>query len=1289
MRSAEGRRQHVQRLSPQSPAPSIELEDFRAYLTQLRSTENVTEVRLHSDIPPLPATPQTEDIEANEHSDQVEDSSQHHAPDQQNAATHVQGGTGSVDGGGQKLPAKQTVPIRQAIWCPWWLQPAVFAVFAGTFSCFIIALSIMIWYSDKHAGLLSGGFRFVVTIALTLLSVSWARVELQAKRYMPWISAFHTETPDAVDYNLDYMSMMLPTVLVKSLRQKHYLVFLVAVTSLLLKTQIVLAPGLFLVKTVQFLQPIDVKILDTFKIEPGTILENDNRAYYTAQSTQQLNGSFPLGAAKGAAYQRFNPRGKSNAPISAAVDTFFVDISCLKLGTYNFSEREDDPPNRRLYDFNFGFEGCDDVSFQVTYASMSPSTYLDEYAMSGFPLKSHQPCPGFSQPGYQFDYLALKREGVADSKPSDFSAVICSPRNWISKVEVIDDGISPVLGKVAHQAQSPIELDLWTPIKSSTPTSTLPNRHNESPIELRIQAWKDQHLEIAQVSTWTAFNMKLGTNLTPSSSTEALLECMVQLAEYSGPLAIHYGLRRANEVNAVGQKRRADRLVANFNIGITMVVVFALMTASISCVLIRYKGSTRVWQRDPATALGSMVTFCDYPELKYCACHLKKDDRNTRRGWSRAGFVPLALRTRVRIVFVVVVVGLMAILNLTLPRSKQLKGISTFDEHRHLTVSSFATIVALVVTLFASSYDTAIRSLHVLSILTQREATTFDRLDLSMIDAMGTHALFTSFRFQIWAVSLSQVVTFFCAFLTIASSTVFALEYVPKPLDLQLQQRSWFGDRPLGDNFQKYQENRQTLGSMLLQTTRGNITYPRNTFDDLAFPILSNISAVEFGNAKNIGAQIEMPSARLAANCTEMDADAFEIRHASSNNSESERATVSVDVIVPAVCPDGEPFNITKGFWIMYDHGSSATRLPFAKLLYSEENMFDARTYICCVNDTLIKMKELVFSPSITQTHLWGEWDRRENRFSFLRMWKCHYSCTRLIVTVNMILLGGEWAIDSKKPPRPDLSATAPWDQSISVPYFERNMEEKYFLSNLPIGCPFLIVREQNINDTAIDLTFRFLIEPHGPIPADAFGDPAMEQTILDELHHNRALISAQLANLKSRLGIDERSNLTTFPPESLDPVDAILIDCSNRRIVQNTVETYILTAILGVVAAANILALLSSLLRRWRPLTRGGIFDMNVKGLAPKDFQSISMTAALLESSNATEHIPIETQSLSREECDVVLSGLRFRLGWFRRESDQTRRFTIGVMGDANFTFLGNEENVADEGQDETESLR
>ncbi|KAJ3940064.1 uncharacterized protein N0V96_010065 [Colletotrichum fioriniae] len=88
----------------------------------------------------------------------------------------------------------------------------------------------------------------------------------------------------------------------------------------------------------------------------------------------------------------------------------------------------------------------------------------------------------------------------------------------------------------------------------------------------------------------------------------------------------------------------------------------------------------------------------------------------------------------------------------------------------------------------------------------------------------------------------------------------------------------------------------------------------------------------------------------------------------------------------------------------------------------------------------------------------------------------------------------------------------------------------------------------------------------------------------------------------------------------------------------------------------------------------------MNVKGLAPDGFNSIAAMTALLKDSNAMDHLPEGAEHMSKKELHEKLSGLRFRMGWFWRESTQTRHYTIGVLDDENFEFLGNKDEIARE---------
>ncbi|KAL2877590.1 hypothetical protein SGCOL_007116 [Colletotrichum sp. CLE4] len=72
--------------------------------------------------------------------------------------------------------------------------------------------------------------------------------------------------------------------------------------------------------------------------------------------------------------------------------------------------------------------------------------------------------------------------------------------------------------------------------------------------------------------------------------------------------------------------------------------------------------------------------------------------------------------------------------------------------------------------------------------------------------------------------------------------------------------------------------------------------------------------------------------------------------------------------------------------------------------------------------------------------------------------------------------------------------------------------------------------------------------------------------------------------------------------------------------------------------------------------------------------------TKALLQDSNAMNRLPEGAELMSKENLHHQLSGLRFRMGWFWRESTQTRHHTIGILDDENFEFLGNKDEIARE---------
>lgn len=86
----------------------------------------------------------------------------------------------------------------------------------------------------------------------------------------------------------------------------------------------------------------------------------------------------------------------------------------------------------------------------------------------------------------------------------------------------------------------------------------------------------------------------------------------------------------------------------------------------------------------------------------------------------------------------------------------------------------------------------------------------------------------------------------------------------------------------------------------------------------------------------------------------------------------------------------------------------------------------------------------------------------------------------------------------------------------------------------------------------------------------------------------------------------------------------------------------------------------------------------MDVKGLAPEDMGSLQATYSLLRESNAYEKIH-NAETAPSSEVQHKMDDLKFRLGWFQdtTTSERSIHFTVGVLDDENFIFLGSKRQV------------
>lgn len=278
-------------------------------------------------------------------------------------------------------------------WRPFWLHPLILCAFGVLFASVMAILIFLAIHSETNFGLANADdklayvWRFGPTacksssdlspvqfrmindnnpIVFTLMSVVWARIELQVLRYAPWFLIQHEGTR-ADNYDLDYTEMLLPALLFQSLKRKHFIVFVVAITTLALKIQIALSSSIFRSTFVSIPQRLDVQIRDVFKEgEPPEGFGIDPFAYI--QAIQHYGLDLPFGVTSDCAYQTFtvlDSDGKEfdlipDEPVTVTVDGLFMDTECLLLEDYTVFVNETGEPWLGNLVIDLQFESCEE-----------------------------------------------------------------------------------------------------------------------------------------------------------------------------------------------------------------------------------------------------------------------------------------------------------------------------------------------------------------------------------------------------------------------------------------------------------------------------------------------------------------------------------------------------------------------------------------------------------------------------------------------------------------------------------------------------------------------------------------------------------------------------------------------------------------------------------------------------------------------------------------------------------------------------------------------------------------
>ncbi|KAI8290870.1 hypothetical protein K4K56_006927 [Colletotrichum sp. SAR 10_98] len=542
---------------------------------------------------------------------------------------------GSAKGGGNFIHRVENVR-----WRPVWLRPVTLSTFLALFIALTIVLPVMLWYSQENDGLVRTRenlvylWRFGPTAILTIISLFWARVEIQAIRYMPWMAYRRAQEQSKNEniYDLDYTAMLSPAILFQSLKRKHYFVFLICIVSLILKIQIVLAPSLYSLAAIRVSEPAEVQVLNSFNTTAPATTYTEGSAYYTAKALVNFDMRFPFGVNENLAYQTFKfsngtARGTTSSPLSVDVDGYFSKIECLKMEDYNASTPTVSSFNYHTFNVSLTFPGCDAQVPVISDRILWDKNKTAKGQTTGNWVVTNsvgKPCPNLPQQFNQSLYYAARFGGsTKNASQPDFlnvAAVLCTSTGWVSKVRVVDDGVSPNVTELPNVVKTPVTADLWTMLNSAMPEAggrwgTTGVGMVAGPVD-SLSQFRGESLAVAV----NVSNPLLYTN-------EILQFAVLNMSQALGPLLGHYRLRLDDESQPAVTGTTVDsvsKLVVNQWVCWTMAALFALLSLVVASVLLRHTSRTAVWYRDPATMLGNMIFFKEHPDLADRVAHTAK-----------------------------------------------------------------------------------------------------------------------------------------------------------------------------------------------------------------------------------------------------------------------------------------------------------------------------------------------------------------------------------------------------------------------------------------------------------------------------------------------------------------------------------------------------------------------------------------------------------------------------------------------------------------------------------------
>ncbi|KAK4445430.1 hypothetical protein QBC34DRAFT_487271 [Podospora aff. communis PSN243] len=220
-------------------------------------------------------------------------------------------------------------------WTPPYLGRIIISTFILVFAAILIAIQVLLAYSNKHDGIATGydGQQYLwtygPTAVLTLVAAVWSRVEYQSKLIAPW-ARLSKQPPARADRTLllDYLSDFLPYSVFKAAKNKDFLVSAASLVTILVKILIIVSTGLITLSWTPVRMDSYPMTLQAQFVDDASRLGIDALPFYMMTGTVESNLSYPDGVYRSYAFPSVQSNLPEDAETRVTADAFQSSLDC-------------------------------------------------------------------------------------------------------------------------------------------------------------------------------------------------------------------------------------------------------------------------------------------------------------------------------------------------------------------------------------------------------------------------------------------------------------------------------------------------------------------------------------------------------------------------------------------------------------------------------------------------------------------------------------------------------------------------------------------------------------------------------------------------------------------------------------------------------------------------------------------------------------------------------------------------------------------------------------------------